>query len=249
MIHPTAIISDKAQIGENVQIGPFSQIHDSVEIGDGSIIENHCIIGYPTGLARKPRLIIGSQSHVRSHSVFYQGSVFGNKLVTGHHVTARENINAGINLQIGTLCDLEGDLQIGDYVRLQSNVFMGKYSVLGNFVWLFPYVVITNDPHPPSDYFLAVEVHDFAAIGADSVLLPGIRIGEHSLVGANSLVTRDVPDFQVVAGSPARIICHVSEIEHRDGSGRRVYPWPGQFQRGYPEHIVTEWRKRFGVMK
>jgi UDP-3-O-[3-hydroxymyristoyl] glucosamine N-acyltransferase len=69
------------------------------------------------------------------------------------------------------LSDLQGHCEIGDYVRFHSNVHIGQKSKIGNFVWIFPYVVLTNDPYPPSNNLVGVTVHDFAAIATMSVIL------------------------------------------------------------------------------
>lgn len=245
MIHPTAIVSPKAKIGDNVSIGPFSIIYDNVEIGSNTVIESHCEIGYPTKLAENKSLIIGANSLIRSQSIFYQGSIFGEGLVTGHKVTVREKVKAGVNFQIGTLSDLQGDCEIGDYVRTHSNVHIGKLSKIGNFVWIFPYVVLTNDPHPPSNYLVGATIQDFAVIATMSVILPGITVGEHSLVAAHSLVNRDVEPHTVVGGVPAKKICDTSEIKLKDGSGESAYPWIKHFHRGYPDHIVKQWIEKY----
>lgn len=245
MVHTTAIVSRKAKIGENVNIGSYSIIHDHVVLGDGSTVESYCEMGYPSPLAEERPLIIGRNSIIRSHSVFYQGSVFGDNLVTGHRVTVREKVKGGENLQIGTLSDLQGDCEIGNYVRMHSNVHIGKCSKIGNFVWIFPYVVLTNDPHPPSHVLVGVTVKDYAVIATMSVLLPGVKVGEHSLIAAHSLVTRDVPPEVLVSGSPAKERCKTSAIKLKDGTGNNAYPWPRHFHRGYPEHIVKEWIKKY----
>lgn len=245
VIHKTAIVSEKAKIGFNVSIGAFSIIHDNVEIGDNTVIENYCEIAYPTKLADGLPLIIGCESLIRSHSVFYQGSVFGEKLVTGHRVTVREKVVAGKNLQIGTLSDFQGDCELGDYVRTHSNVHIGKGSKVGNFVWIFPYVVLTNDPHPPSTCQLGVTINDYAVIATMSVILPGVIIGEHSLVAANSLVREDVLPHKVVSGSPAKQICSTSMIRLKVGAKGKAYPWPRHFHRGYPDHIVEKWKGEY----
>lgn len=241
MIHQTAIVSNKAQLGKNVTIGAFSIIHDDVVIGDGSVIESNCEIGYPTKLAENTPLVIGKDSLIRSYSIFYQGSIFGDGLVTGHRVTIREKTVAGINLQIGTLCDFQGDCSIGDYVRTHSNVHIGKLSKIGNFVWIFPYVVLTNDPHPPSSSQVGVTVEDYAVIATMSVILPGVVVGKHSLVAAHSLVKDDVLPGKVVSGSPAIQLCNTTRIKLKDGSNGKAYPWPRHFHRGYPEEVVADW--------
>lgn len=241
MIHASAIVSPKARLGDGVSVGPFTIIHDHVEIGAGSVIDAYCEIGYPTPLADGLPLVIGAGARIRSHSVFYQGSRFGERLVTGHRVVVREKTVAGIAFQIGTMNDIQGDCVIGDYVRCQSNVFIGKMSRIGDFVWLLPYVVLTNDPHPPSDVLIGATIGDYAAIAAMSVILPGVTVGERALVGAHSKVHRDVAPHTVVAGNPARFLCDASDIGLKDGSGRPAYPWTSHFRRGYPDEIAAGW--------
>ena len=247
-IHNTAIVSSEAKLGKNVSVGPFSIIHDNCFIGDNSVIESYCEIGYPTSNNRNP-LVIGTDSLVRSHSVFYQGSTFGDHLVTGHRVTVREGTAAGVNLQIGTLGDIQGNCTIGDYVRFHSNVHIGQLSKIGNFVWIFPYVVLTNDPHPPSEVLKGVIIEDYAAIATMSVLLPGVTVGMGALIGAHSLINRDVPQHVVASGSPAKIICKTDEIIMKDGSGQKAYPWIRHFHRGYPGHIIEKWLSEISVAK
>ncbi len=235
-------ISSTAKIGHNVKIGNYCTIHDNVEIGDNTIIEDYCTIGYPTMLSDGNPLIIGGNSLIRSYSLFYEGSVLGEGLQTGHRVTVREKTQAGVNFQIGTLSDIQGYCEIGDYVRFHSNVHIGQKSKLHDFIWIFPYVILTNDPHPPSEGFLhGVEIFSYAVIATMSCLLPGVKIGKHSLVGAHSQVTKDVASGKVVVGVPAKVKCDTQDILLRDGEGNPAYPWPRQFRRGYPEHIVEKW--------
>jgi len=244
MIHPTAIISAGARIGAGVRIGPYTIIHENVEIGENTEIGSHCEIGCPTRLSDGRTLKIGKDSLIRSHSIFYEGSEFGEQLVTGHRVTVRELTIAGLNLQIGTLSDVQGNCRIGDYVRLHSNVHVGQRSAIGNFVWLFPYVVLTNDPHPPSDVCIGAKISDYAAIATMSVILPGVTVGERSLVAAHSCVKADVASDTVVGGSPARFLCATSRIRLQDGTERNAYPWTAHFHRGYPEAMVKRWTEQ-----
>ncbi|MBJ7309757.1 N-acetyltransferase [Rugamonas sp. CCM 8940] len=241
MIHPSAIVAPGAKLGANVSVGPFSIIHDNVEIGAGSVIDAYCEIGYPTPLADGLPLRIGAGARIRSHSVFYQGSTFGARLVTGHRVTVREKTTAGVAFQIGTMNEIQGDCTIGDHVRCQSNVFIGKMTTIGDFVWLFPYVVLTNDPHPPSNLLLGCQIGDYAAIAAMSVVLPGVKVGRHALVAAASKVHRDVAPATVVGGNPARYLCDTSTIRLRDGSEQPAYPWTTHFRRGYPAEVTAGW--------
>lgn len=246
-IHHTAIVDPKADIGKGVEIGPFTIINSNVVLGDGCRIGSHCEIGVQTPLSDGTPLVIGTESIIRSHSVFYESSLFGDKLVTGHRVTVREHTVAGKNLQIGTLCDIQGDCIVGDYVRFHSNVHIGKKSTIGNFVWIFPYVVLTNDPTPPSEVLEGVTIEDYASIATMAVLLPGVRVGEHSLVAAHACVARDVPKNSIAGGVPAKILGKTEAIMRRDVPNESAYPWPKHFLRGYPEDVVTKWQKEFHI--
>lgn len=242
MIHSSAIVSEKAKIGPNVTIGAFTIIHDHVVIGDGSFIGSHCELGVPTPLSEGKPLIIGKNSNIRSHSIFYEGSSFGDRLITGHRVTVRELTVAGENLQIGTLSDIQGHCQIGNFVRTHSNVHIGQKSKIGNFVWIFPYVVLTNDPHPPSNVLKGCEIGDYSVVATMSVILPGVKIANHSLIGAHSLVSKDVAAHTVVAGVPAKPMCEANKIKLQDGTDRQAYPWTTHFQRGYPTEVIESWQ-------
>ena len=238
-IHPTAHISEKAILGDNITIGANTIIYDNVEIGNGSTIGAFCEIGVSNHLSEGKKLVLGENSTIRSHSIFYEGSIFGEGLMTGHRVTVREKVKAGKNLQIGTLSDLQGHCEIGDYVRFHSNVHIGQHSKVGNFVWSFPYVVLTNDPHPPSETMLGVTVEDYAAIATMSVILPGATISEGCLIGAHSCVKGITEKHSIYVGNPAKNVGPTSKIKLEDGSP--AYPWKNHFKRGYPEDITKDW--------
>jgi len=246
-IRNTAIISGKASIGSNVSIGDFTIIFDNVVIGDNVSIQSHCLIGQSTPLSDGKPLVIGNNSLIRSHSIFYEGSCFDSQLMTGHRVTVREKIEAGENLIIGTLCDLQGHSKIGNYVRFHSSVHIGQKSIIDDFVRIYPYTVLTNDPHPPSNLLIGVKVNKYAVIATMCCILPGVIIGEKALVGASSLVRSDVEPETLVAGVPAKYICRTSEIKLKDGSNQPAYPWMRHFHRGYPEEITEEWMSIYGA--
>lgn len=243
-IHFSAIVDPAAKLAENVEVGPFSIIHANVVLASGCKIGAYCELGIETPLGDGSPLIIDKDSLIRSHSIFYESSCFGEQLVTGHRVTVRENTTAGKNLQIGTLGDIQGDCVIGDYVRFHSNVHIGKKSSVGNFVWIYPYVVLTNDPHPPSNILNGVTVADYAVIATMSVILPGVKIGEGALIAAHSLLKADAEPGMLYMGAPAEKICNASKIRLQDGTRRSAYPWTAHFSRGYPEDIVNEWSSK-----
>lgn len=241
MIHPTSYIDKNARIGDGVEIGPFSIIHGNVVLNDDCKVGAYCELGIKTTLSNGGPLTIGKNSMIRSHSIFYESSTFGEHLVTGHRVTVREHTVAGKNLQIGTLSDIQGDCNIGDYVRFHSNVHIGKKSCVGNFVWIFPYVVLTNDPTPPSETLIGVTIEDYSIIATMAVILPGINIGAHALVAAHACVVKDVPPHTIVGGVPGKILGNTSDIMRKDLPSKNAYPWPRHFRRGYPESVTKRW--------
>jgi acetyltransferase-like isoleucine patch superfamily enzyme len=251
-IHPTALVAQGVSLGEGVHVGAYVVIHPGVELGAGSFVGSHCELGVPLGGARLPadgdngRLVIGPGSTIRSGSILYTSSSFGPRLECGHRVTIRENTVAGDNLRVGTLSDIQGDCRLGDYVRLHGNVQVGKGCVLGSYVWIFPFVVLTNDPHPPSHHCIGVVMEDFAVLGAHSVVLPGVRLGRESVVGAGSVVKNDVEPGVLASGSPAKKLCMASILRDRANPARKAYPWKDVFDRGLPWQGIgyAAWRQQ-----
>ena len=251
-IHSSVVIGENVKLGRNVNVGPNTIIYDNVEIGDDSDIGASVILGEPLSAFYSdkdnyvnPSLVIGRNALVRSGTKIYAGSVLGDKLECGHNVTIRENTKAGLNWRVGTLSDIQGHCEIGDYVRFHSNVHIGHKSRIANYVWIFPYVVLTNDPHPPSNELVGVSVEDFAVIATMSVILPGVNVGKNSLVGAGSIVKRNVDEESVVVGNPAKNVCSVREITSKT-TNMNVYPWAEYFDRNMPWHGIgfVEWKKR-----
>jgi acetyltransferase-like isoleucine patch superfamily enzyme len=246
-------ISPRANIGKNVKIADNCSIYDNVTVGDNSVISNDCVLGeplngyYQSDMYENPPLIIGESALIRSHCILYAGSEMGSNFETGHRVTIREKTTIGHHCRIGTLSDLQGHITIGNYCWLHSNVHIGQQSKIGNYVFIYPYVVFTNDPHPPSNICVGPVVGDFSQVAVFSVLLPGITVGRHVLIGAGSIVSKNVPDYQLFLGNPGKTIKDVREIISRE-TGYKHYPWPNNFDRGMPwqGQDFDEWYKKNG---
>jgi len=105
---------------------------------------------------------------------------------------------------------IEGDVIIGDNVTVKSGVQLWDGTRIGNNVFIGPNVTFTNDLFPRSkkypENFTGITVKDFASIGANATILPGVTIGESAMIGAGSVITKDVPAKAVVVGNPAKII-------------------------------------------
>lgn len=234
-------ISPKASIGKNVRIGDNTTIYDNVVIGDNTTICNDCVIGEPTGQYYKdidayenPETIIGECSMIRSHAIIYAGSTFGRNLITGHRVTIREKAQVGEHCLISTLVDIQGNCSIGNYSRIYSNVHIGECTVIGNYVFIFPYTIFTNDPQPPSTQLIGAQVGDYSIITIHCSVLPGVKVGQHCLVGANSVISRDIEDYSFAIGTPAKRIKDIREIPSKLKPNEMHYPWPHNFERGMP---------------
>lgn len=231
-------ISPKASVGKNVRIGDNTVIFDNVVLEDDVTIAHNCVIGEPLNSYysnpeySNPPTVIGKGSLIRSHAIIYAGNRFGKYVSTGHRVTIRENNIVGDHSVIGTLSDLQGNVIIGSYCRLYSNVHIAALSVLGDFVALYPYVVMTNDPYPPSDDLKGATIGAYTQVGTHSTILSGINIGENCLIGALSVVSKTVPDYSLVMGEPAKVIMDVRKYVVL-GKGH-LYPWMNRFSRGMP---------------
>jgi acetyltransferase-like isoleucine patch superfamily enzyme len=224
-------IYTNVKLGEHVTIGDNTIVYDNVEIGDGCFIGPGCILGEPLAefyrdmQYQNPPLRIGSNSIIRSGSILYAGSSLGEGLETGNRAIIREYSEFGEHCRVGTLCDIEGYVKVGNYCRFHSNVFVAQTAVIKDYVWLFPHVVLTNDPHPPSECIQGPTIDEYAVIAAGAVIMPKITIGRDSLVGAQALVNRDVPPYTVVAGVPAKVLCSVHDIKCKEGRVEKPYPW------------------------
>lgn len=252
-----SFVADTAKIGKNVHLGYNCIVEDHVTIADNCYIDSNTIIRSGTSLGansfvganciigeylmdfcrdKQPHdhtLSIGENALIRSGSILYTGSRIGTDFQTGHQVTIREEAQIGNHVSVGTLSDIQGNCRIGNYVRMHSNVHIGQLSLIDDYVWIFPYVVLTNDPTPPSENFVGVHVCSFAIIATGAIIMPGIEIGSDSLVAAGAIVTHNVAQYAVVAGNPGKPISDVRKIKNKI-TKEPVYPWRYHFDRAMP---------------
>jgi acetyltransferase-like isoleucine patch superfamily enzyme len=140
-------------------------------------------------------------------------------------VNILEQAEIGNACNICDHCFIENDVTIGNGVTIKTNVSIWDGVHIADDVFVGPAVVFSNDLHPRSkNYKPVVETHllQGCSIGAGSILLAGIRIGKYAMTGIGSVVTRDVPDYALVYGNPARQHGWVDESGEKltaDGTG------------------------------
>lgn len=203
-----------------------------VDIGPYSDLQSPCIVGKaPRGAVEgELPLKIGAWATVRPFTTIYAGNLIGDRLQTGQGASIREDNVLGDDVSVGTNAVLEFGNKIGNRVRIHSGCFLEMVTIEDD-VFVGPNVVFTDDPHPMNcPHYKECKggpiVRRLARIGANSTILPGVQIGENSLVGAGSVVVHDVPAGAVVAGSPARVIKQVSDLTCPKGLVERPYDWP-----------------------
>jgi acetyltransferase-like isoleucine patch superfamily enzyme len=205
-------------------------IYPNVVIGEGTVIQEGAIVGEPPRGAKPGELktTIGAGGMIRSGTVIYAGATIGERFNSGHGALIREDNVIGDDCSVGTHAVLEAGNRVGNGTRIHSGCFL-EHTTLGARVFLGPNVVFTDDPHPMCPRYLecvlGATVEDDVSIGANTTLLPGIKIGAGSLIGAGSVVTKNVEAGSVVAGNPAARIKDVSELVCFKGFYERPYIW------------------------
>jgi len=230
VIHPTArigagttlgefcVIGARVTLGAGCKLGHHVVIHDDTVVGDTVRIDDHASLGKrPMKAANSattkdqelPPLTVGELSIVGTGVVLYRGAAIDAKVLMADLATIRENVTIGRGTIVGRGVTVENFCSVGRYCKLESECYITAYSTLEDRVFIAPGVVTSNDnfvgrTQERFKHFKGVTVKKGGRVGAGTVTLPGVTIGEDALVAAGSTVTKDVEPRMIVMGKPAR---------------------------------------------
>ncbi len=152
-----------------------------------------------------------SRSKTRTGLVLGKNVRFGTGVLVWNYVVVGDNTMIGDGTAIGSFCDIGRDVVIGKGCSIQAHVTISNGCKVGNSVFIAPNSSLLNDKYPRSNIPSPVTVEDNVVIGGAVTILPGLVVGQNSVVGAGSLVTKDIPPETVVMGAPARIVMSLEE--------------------------------------
>ncbi|OGO31584.1 MAG: hypothetical protein A2Z29_02850 [Chloroflexi bacterium RBG_16_56_11] len=198
-----------------------------VQLGEGAVIDDEVILGYASARKIDQFLSVGPGAHLRRGTIIYGGSRIGSNLETGHNVVIREENIIGNSLRIWNNSVIDYGCRIGNNVKIHNKVYVAQFTVIEDEVFIAPGVTLANDMHPgcPDSHECMEGPHikRGAQIGINSTLLPRVVIGEFSVIGAGSVVTKDIPPRVVAYGNPAKVVCEIGNLVCT--SGRREKPY------------------------
>ncbi len=186
-IHPTAIISPKAELGTDVEIGPYSIINDEVQIGAGTVIGPHVQIDKWTSLGEQCQIYFGCTIGNPSKDLKYGG--WRSHTRVGDRNVFREYVS------ISRATTREGATIIGDdnllmnWTNIAHDSVVGDRTIMANLATLGGHVIIEDD----------------VRMGAHSALHPFVRVGKMAIAGGCSKFVKDIPPFALSDGHPARV--------------------------------------------
>ena len=158
--------------------------------------------------AHESAIIDSSDDIGKDTKIWHFSHIFSNT-VLGHNCIVGQNVMIGPEVEIGNNCKVQNNVSIYKGVELADEVFCGPSCVFTNVINPRAFIEKKSE-------FLITKVERGVTIGANATIICGVKLGEYSLIGAGSVVTKDVPSFGLVVGNPAR---HVGWVGH---SGERL---------------------------
>ena len=154
------------------------------------------------------------QNYFTHRSAFIDSNVkIGKGTKIWHFSHIQSNVEIGKGCSLGQNVNIGNNVKIGNSVKIQNNVSVYEGVELQDYVFCGPSMVFTNILYPRSEFpqndssfYNKTLVKKSASIGANATIVCGVKIGKYALVGAGSVVTKDIPDFRLVVGNPGRLI-------------------------------------------
>lgn len=169
----------------------------------------------------------------KSGSLVHEDAQIGNRVVIWHGAQIAKMAKVGDGTIIGNNVYIDTEVVIGKRCKIQSGASLFRGVSIGDGVFIGPHVCFTNDKYPRAtdsrgklkkgeDWHIAkTRVMKGSSIGANSTIMAGVKIGKYAMVGAGSVVTKNVPDFALVFGNPAEKVGYVDkEGRRRDKFGQ-----------------------------
>lgn len=203
-------------------IGKMAMNKKNVYLGKGSRVDKGAFIGCrPLRKIKRLDLRIGEGSLFMSNAVVYSGSRIGRCAIITHNCVVREENIIGDNFSLWNNSVVDYGCKIGNDVKIHCNVYVAQFTIIEDGVFIGPGTVLLNDLHPKCGFskecLKGPYIKKGAVIGGNVTVCPYVTIGEEAVVGAGSVVTKDIPDRNLAYGSPARIICDISDIKCSKG--------------------------------
>ncbi len=149
------------------------------------------------------------KAYVHPTAIIDKTAVIGDDTKVWHFVHIREKAGIGERCILGDYVYVGQGVKIGNGVKLENRATVYRGVEIEDNVFVGPHVTFTNDPYPRSfgtDWkVVTTMVKEGASIGAGAVVKCGVTIGEYAMIGAGSIVTKDVPSHAVVYGDPAKV--------------------------------------------
>ncbi|MBR2518883.1 MAG: acyl-ACP--UDP-N-acetylglucosamine O-acyltransferase [Selenomonadaceae bacterium] len=187
-IHPTAIVSPSARLGENVTIGPYCVIGDEVEIGEGSVIGPHAVIEKWTSLGKDCRVYQFASVGAAPQDLKFKGersyTVIGDRTTIREGATIHRATGEGNGTQIGNDCLLMA------YIHVAHNCTLGNHVIMSNLASCAGHAI----------------VEDRVVIGGMAGVHQFVKIGRNAMVGGMSKLVQDVVPYTIVDGHPAKVV-------------------------------------------
>jgi len=193
MIHNTAIVSNKAKLGNNIKIGPFAIIDDEVEIGDN--------------------VEIGPKAHIISGSIIGNNNYIGEGTLIGDAPQDLKYKGGKSFVKIGD------NNVIREYVTIHRSNTEGKATIIGNNNFIMAMAHIAHDCVIGNNVIIVnyaglsghIHIDDYAFISGLTAIHQNVRIGAHAMVGGGIRVTKDIMPFVLVSDNPIRV-CGLNKV-------------------------------------